>query len=185
MLSDRQHIRLAIRLATRAVRLAIRLATYSVPLAISLATYSVLINALFRTLCHTQGLSQIQTASDEYKWGVKLSELTRIWRGGCIIRAKILNDISDALKTNPDLESLLLDEGLASELAEASDGLRAIVAKAVANGLSAPGFSGALAYFDGMRRGRCSANMIQAQRDFFGAHTFKRLDKEGAYHAAW
>mmetsp|Transcript_21332 Transcript_21332/g.46798 ORF Transcript_21332/g.46798 Transcript_21332/m.46798 type:complete len:504 (-) Transcript_21332:486-1997(-) len=143
--------------------------------------------ALFaaKILAYAQGLSVIQAASVEYKWEVKLSELARIWRGGCIIRAKLLNTISAALKKSPHLSTLLLDEEVSAELCEAAGGLRAVVARAVAAGLSAPGFGGALAYFDGMRRGRCSANMIQAQRDFFGAHTFKRLDKEGSFHASW
>jgi len=143
--------------------------------------------ALFaaKVCAYAQGFSVIRAASDEYKWDVQLADLAKIWRGGCIIRARLLNQISDAYHRNSALSSLLLDDELAGQVAEASTGLRAVVQQAVGAGVAVPGLAGALSYFDAMRRGRCSANMIQAQRDFFGAHTYKRVDKEGAFHATW
>mmetsp|Transcript_31308 Transcript_31308/g.43405 ORF Transcript_31308/g.43405 Transcript_31308/m.43405 type:complete len:513 (-) Transcript_31308:155-1693(-) len=138
-----------------------------------------------KVCAYAQGFSVIQAASNEYDWNVELAELARIWRGGCIIRAKLLNEINSAYQRNPGLSSLLLDENLADPMAVASSGLRSVVQRAVAAGVAASGFCGALAYFDAIRRGRCPANMIQAQRDYFGAHTFKRSDKEGSFHAKW
>jgi len=143
--------------------------------------------ALFasKILAYAQGFRVIRAASEERGWGVQPSELARIWRGGCIIRAGLLNNISQAFKRDPGLPSLLLDESIARDVAEAQAGLRWIALRAVEAGIAVPGFTSALAYFDSMRRGRCPANMIQAQRDYFGAHTFKRVDKEGTFHAEW
>lgn len=138
-----------------------------------------------KILAYAQGFTLIKAASDEFKWNICLSDLALIWRGGCIIRADLLNGISTAFKQVPDSPSLLFDSSFADELCIAQKGLRQVVLEAVGKGLAMPGLASSLSYFDSMRRSRCPANMIQAQRDYFGAHTFKRTDKDGSFHATW
>ena len=134
---------------------------------------------------YAQGLSLIRSASDEYKWNVDLSECARLWTGGCIIRAKVLDKIQRAFSENPQLPNLLIDKDLAVELNENSAAWRRVVSLCVTSGIGCPSLCGSLTYFDTYRRGRLPANLTQAQRDFFGGHTFERTDKEGRFHAAW
>ena len=111
--------------------------------------------------------------------------ISMIWRGGCIIRAKFLTKINEAYKRNPALPNLLTDEYFKDIVNNSQDKWRSVVSTATELGIPVPGFSSALMYFDSYRNGRLSANMIQAQRDYFGAHTYKRVDKEGTFHTEW
>ncbi len=117
---------------------------------------------------YAQGLSLIRSASEEYKWNVDLSECARLWTGGCIIRAKVLDRIQKAFKENPALPNLLVDKDFSTELNDRSGAWRRIVALCVTSGIGCPSLCGSLTYFDTYRRGRLTANLTQAQRDFFG-----------------
>jgi 6-phosphogluconate dehydrogenase len=143
-------------------------------------------NALFCAfiITYTQGMSLLQAASKEKEYGVDLADISKIWRGGCIIRSALLEEMRSAYAANADLSSLLLDDKFAAILGEHSGSLRRIVASFVTNGIPAMTFSSVLAYFDAFRTERLPANLIQAQRDFFGAHTYQRTDKEGTFHTA-
>jgi 6-phosphogluconate dehydrogenase len=134
---------------------------------------------------YAQGLSLIKAASDEYKWNVDLSECARLWTGGCIIRAKLLDGIQAAFSQNRDLANLLVDPSIASEVVARLPGWRRTVAGCVANGIACPALCSSLNYFDTYRRGRLASNLTQAQRDYFGGHTYERLDKPGRFHSAW
>lgn len=135
---------------------------------------------------YAQGMNLIRTAGIEGGWKLNLGAIARIWKGGCIIRAKFLDRIKLAYDRNPDLPSLLVDEEFASELADAQDSWRNVVSQAVQNGIAIPATTGSLAYYDGFRRGTLmSAQLVQAQRDFFGSHTYKRLDRPGTFHTRW
>jgi len=134
---------------------------------------------------YAQGMALLRAASKENDYGIDMAETARIWKGGCIIRAAFLDDISNAFRRNPALANLLLDEWFASAVAEREDALRRVVCLAAGHGLPVPAMSASLAYYDGYRRARGSAYLIQAQRDFFGAHTFERTDKEGTFHEQW
>ncbi|WP_168121997.1 NADP-dependent phosphogluconate dehydrogenase [Paenibacillus sp. HB172176] len=143
--------------------------------------------ALFASkICsYAQGFAQMRAASEEYGWDLRYGDIAMIFRGGCIIRARFLQNIKDAYDRDPALRNLLLDEYF-KEIVESYQGAwREVVAAAVASGVPVPGFSSALAYFDSYRTERLPANLLQAQRDYFGAHTFKRLDKEGTFHFNW
>jgi 6-phosphogluconate dehydrogenase len=144
-------------------------------------------NALYAAkICsYAQGMNLIRAASDEYGWNLKLGSIARIWKGGCIIRAAFLDRIKEAFDADPTLKSLLVDPGFAAELSARQASWRKIVVLAVSNGIPVPGLSGSLAYFDAYRRERLPANLLQAQRDLFGAHTFERVDREGSFHADW
>ena len=134
---------------------------------------------------YAQGFALLRAASAEYGYDLAYGEIARIWRGGCIIRARFLNDIRAAFDRNPDLVNLLVDPEF-SKLVEARQGaLRQVVQLAAANGIPAPAFSSALAYYDAYRSARLPANLTQAQRDYFGAHTYQRLDREGTFHTEW
>ncbi len=133
-------------------------------------------------LTYAQGMSLLQRASAESNYGLDLAEIARIWRGGCIIRSKLLESIRKAYATNPALESLLLDKDIARLLHSRVSSLRKAVVAFNENGIPAACFSSALAYFDAFRTERLPANLIQAQRDYFGAHTYQRIDKEGTFH---
>ena len=141
-------------------------------------------NALFCAfiLTYAQGMSLLQRASAEKQYGLELSEIARIWRGGCIIRSKLLEVIRKAYAADPMLESLLLDKTISDMLNSRAGSLRKTVVAFNENGIPAACFSSALAYFDAFRTERLPANLIQAQRDFFGAHTYQRTDKEGTFH---
>jgi len=136
-------------------------------------------------LAFAQGLALLQQASRVYDYHLELSEVARIWRGGCIIRAAVLEDIRAAYRAQPDLPHLLLDPHLVREVTARMPDLRAMAAAAAALGLPAPGLMASLAYYDAWRSARLPANLIQAQRDYFGAHTYQRTDLPGAFHTHW
>ena len=134
---------------------------------------------------YAQGFGLMRLASQEYGYNLNYGEIARIWRGGCIIRARFLNDISQAFQRNPDLPNLMVDPQFAQRLNAGQLALRRVVALAAENGIPALAFSSALAYFDAYRSARLPANLTQAQRDYFGAHTYRRVDREGSFHTQW
>jgi 6-phosphogluconate dehydrogenase len=144
-------------------------------------------NALYISMIATyaQGMALLQKASVTYGYNLDLEAVARIWRGGCIIRAALLEDIRTAYKTKADLPNLLLDPHLGKEFLSRVDDLREVVQMAAALGLPAPGLMATLSYFDAYRSAVLPANLIQAQRDFFGAHTYERLDAPGVFHTEW
>ena len=136
---------------------------------------------------YAQGMNLIKAASDANQWNVDLGECARIWKAGCIIRAKFLDLITNAYKKNPDLSSLLVDPFFAGEIIKRQMAWRRVVTLAVATGIAVPSLSASLGYFDQYRKARLPANLVQAQRDYFGSHTFERTDKPRgkAYHCIW
>jgi 6-phosphogluconate dehydrogenase len=134
---------------------------------------------------YAQGFAQMRAASDEYGWNLQYGEIAKIFRGGCIIRARFLQNITDAYARNTGLKNLLLDEYFKGVVEDYQDAWREVVSVAVARGIPVPAFASALAYFDSYRSERLPANLLQAQRDYFGAHTFQRVDKEGTFHFQW
>jgi 6-phosphogluconate dehydrogenase len=134
---------------------------------------------------YAQGFALLRLASKEYNYGLNHGEIARIWRGGCIIRARFLNEIRRAFVRDPDLPNLMLDPEFARVLNARQDALRKIVALATGNGIPILALGSALAYFDGYRSARLPANLTQAQRDYFGAHTYRRVDREGVFHTQW
>ncbi|ROQ94759.1 6-phosphogluconate dehydrogenase (decarboxylating) [Streptomyces sp. 2132.2] len=138
-----------------------------------------------KIVSYTQGFHQIQAGSEEYGWGVDLGAVSSLWRGGCIIRAAFLDRIRTAYDAQPDLPSLLADPGFAQEIGEAQEDWRAVVVAAVSHGIPVPAFSASLAYYDALRAERLPAALTQGQRDFFGAHTYRRTDREGTFHTLW
>jgi 6-phosphogluconate dehydrogenase len=138
-----------------------------------------------KVVAYSQGFDQIAAASDEYNWNIDRGAMARIWRGGCIIRARFLNRITEAYERNPNLPLLLADQYFTDAVGECLPAWRRVVATAAQNGIPTPAFSSSLAYYDGIRAERLPAALIQAQRDFFGAHTYRRVDGEGSFHTAW
>jgi 6-phosphogluconate dehydrogenase len=136
-------------------------------------------------LAYGQGMAQLRAASTAKGYDLQLADVVRIWRGGCIIRSALLEQILAAYSRHPDLSNLLLDEDLGARVAGRQGELRFVVASGVALGIPAPGFMSALAYFDGYRSAWLPANLIQAQRDYFGAHTYERVDAQGVFHTQW
>jgi 6-phosphogluconate dehydrogenase len=134
---------------------------------------------------YAQGFVQLDAAAEEFGWKLNNGNIALLWRGGCIIRAKFLEDIKAAFDKNRDLENLLLDDFFRTAIEKAQPSWRRVVSAAAEFGLPAPGFSAALSYFDGFRRDRLPANLLQAQRDYFGAHTYQRVDKPGTFHTDW
>src|SRR5262249_11270162 len=134
---------------------------------------------------YAQGMAMLRTASLARGWNLRLAELARIWTGGCIIRAQFLGRIKEAFTRDPALLNLLLDESFQRELAQRQDALRRVVARAASAGLPVPAHSSALAYYDSLRRTRLPQNLTQAQRDYFGAHTYERVDRPGTFHTHW
>lgn len=134
---------------------------------------------------YTQGFYQYKKASDEYKWSLRLDEIALIFRGGCIIRASILNEISEAYKEDQNLSNLLLSPFFNNKANEYQYALRQTVIKAMERGIYTPTLSASLSYYDGYRSKNSGANIIQAQRDYFGAHTYQRIDKDGVFHTEW
>jgi 6-phosphogluconate dehydrogenase len=134
---------------------------------------------------YAQGFALMDEAGKEYKWELKFGEIAKIWRGGCIIRARFLHRITEAYQRDPKLMNLMLDPFFKDVLTSAQEKWRHVVATAATRGLPVPAFSSALAYFDGYRHERLPANLIQAQRDYFGAHTYQRIDREGVFHTEW
>lgn len=138
-----------------------------------------------KIMSYAQGFAQLRTASKEYDWNLPFGEIAKIWRAGCIIRAQFLQKITDAYETTPDLENLLLDAYFVEITKKYQQAVREVVAVAVQAGVPVPTFSSAIAYFDSYRSPRLPANIIQAQRDYFGAHTYERTDREGIFHYSW
>jgi len=134
---------------------------------------------------YAQGMNIIRAKSNEQEWGIDVGGLARIWKGGCIIRAGFLDDIKKAYYNNPDLDSLLMDPFFAQAIADNDASWRKVVQLAVGAGVAVPGMTASLSYFDTYRRERLPANLVQAQRDFFGSHTYERFDKEGWFHTVW
>lgn len=134
---------------------------------------------------YAQGMNLIRAKSAEKGWNLKLGQLTRIWKGGCIIRAVFLDRIKKAYDRNPNLPNLLVDPEFAKEIIERQSGWRRVVSIAINSGISTPGMSSSLAYFDTYRRSKLPANLVQAQRDYFGAHTYERIDIDGSFHTEW
>jgi 6-phosphogluconate dehydrogenase len=143
--------------------------------------------ALFASmiLTYDQGFALLRVASKKYQYNLDLEAVARIWRGGCIIRAGLLEDFRGAYKAQVDLPNLLIDERIAGMVEERQSALREVVQNAAAWGLPVPGMMTSLAYFDGYRSAWLPANLIQAQRDFFGAHTYQRVDTDGVFHTQW
>src|SRR6266850_117882 len=134
---------------------------------------------------YAQGFVQLQSAAAEYKWPLNYGDCAMLWRGGCIIRAVFLDRIKEAFDADAKLENLLLAPYFAKAVDEAQDSWRHVVSTAAELGIPVPAFATALAYYDGYRRGRLPANLLQAQRDYFGAHTYERTDKPGTFHTDW
>jgi len=140
---------------------------------------------LSKIVSYAQGFAQMREASDEYNWDLNYGEIAMIFRGGCIIRAQFLQKIKDAYDRDPELKNLLLDPYF-SEIAENYQAaLREVISGAVMNGIPVPSFAAALSYYDSYRTETLPANLLQAQRDYFGAHTYNRIDKEGTFHTNW
>jgi 6-phosphogluconate dehydrogenase len=138
-----------------------------------------------KVVAYAQGFDQIQAGSDEYGWNIDRGAMATIWRGGCIIRARFLNRIREAYDENPALPSLLVAPYFAEAVTAGVDSWRRVVADAARAGVPTPAFSSSLAYYDGLRRDRLPAALIQGLRDNFGAHTYRRTDKDGTFHTLW
>ena len=138
-----------------------------------------------KVVAYAQGFDQMRAASKEYGWDLDLGAMATIWRGGCIIRARFLDRIREAYDGSPELASLLVDDYFREAVQNAEAAWRRVVVGAVQAGVPVPGFVSALAYYDGLRSERLPAALIQGLRDFFGAHTYRRLDKEGSFHTRW
>jgi 6-phosphogluconate dehydrogenase len=134
---------------------------------------------------YSQGISLLSHASKAYKYELKLDEVVKIWRGGCIIRALVLEIIRSAFQQEAGLPNLMLNGVMAEKLISSEEGIRRVVRIATENGIPVPVFMASLAYYDGYRKGWLPSNLVQAQRDLFGAHTYKRTDREGDFHTQW
>ncbi len=135
--------------------------------------------------CYAQGFAQLQAASREYKYNLKQAEIAQIWKGGCIIRAQLLNPIQSAFRAKLELENLMLDPSFSRLINDTCDSLREVVNTTTNLGTPCLAFSTSLGYIDSYRQKRLPANLLQAQRDYFGAHTYRRIDKEGVFHTEW
>lgn len=144
-------------------------------------------NALYasKIVSYAQGMELLSAASHQYNWNLNFGDIATIWRGGCIIRAKFLNRIVEAYQRDPALHNLLLDPYFTDIIKTTQDNWRIAVGTAVQHGVAVPAFSASLAYFDSYRSARLPSNLLQAQRDFFGAHTYERVDKSGVFHTEW
>jgi 6-phosphogluconate dehydrogenase len=138
-----------------------------------------------KIVSYAQGFAQIAAAADDEGWDIDLGAMATIWRGGCIIRARFLDRIREAYDQEPGLKNLMLADFFADALREAQDPWRRVVARAAELGIPTPAFSSSLAYYDGYRRARGPASLIQGLRDLFGAHTYTRIDREGTFHVLW
>lgn len=134
---------------------------------------------------YAQGFAQMRAASEEYNWNLNYGNIAMIFRGGCIIRAQFLQNIKNAYDRNPEVKNLLLDPYFQDIVETYQDAWRQVVSVAIAHGVPVPAFTSALAYFDSYRTETLPANLLQAQRDYFGAHTYQRIDKEGTFHTQW
>lgn len=140
---------------------------------------------LSKICSYAQGFAQLRAASNEYNWNLNYGDIAMIWRGGCIIRAQFLQKIKDAYDRDPNLANLLLDPYFKDIADRYQESLRQVISVAVLNGVPVPALSAALSYYDSYRTETLPANLIQAQRDYFGAHTYERIDKEGTFHTNW
>jgi len=140
-----------------------------------------------KIVSYAQGFVLIREASREYKWNIDMGACALMWRGGCIIRSKFLGNIKGAFDKNPDLANLLLDDFFREKITQCQDGWREVCALAVRYGIPCPTFQAALAYYDGYRTASLPANLLQAQRDYFGAHMYERVDKprKQMFHTNW
>jgi len=140
-----------------------------------------------KIISYAQGYMLLKAAAAEYNWDLNYGGIALLWRGGCIIRSAFLGEINQAYDNNPKLENLLLDDYFKGEIDQAQAGWRRVIAKAAEAGIPTPAMSSALAFYDGYRSERLPANLLQAQRDFFGAHTYERLDKPRGefFHTDW
>ncbi|QZN92902.1 NADP-dependent phosphogluconate dehydrogenase [Limosilactobacillus panis] len=138
-----------------------------------------------KVMSYAQGFEQMRIDSERYNWNLKMGELAQIWRAGCIIRAQFLQNITDAFDKNPDLKNLLLDDYFKDIAKKYQKAIRDIVALAVKAGIPVPALSAAISYYDSYRAEVVPANLLQAQRDYFGAHTYERVDRPGNYHYTW
>jgi 6-phosphogluconate dehydrogenase len=136
-------------------------------------------------VAYAQGMHLLAQASTEYKYNLQLDGIALIWRGGCIIRSAFLEDIYQAFKNDKALAHLLLDNNIASKVNGVIGGMRSVVSASVSAGIAIPAFTASLSYFDALKSERMPLNLIQAQRDYFGAHTYERIDKEGSFHTQW
>lgn len=134
---------------------------------------------------YAQGMGLIQKGSENFKWGIDLSEVARIWQGGCIIRARFLGKIKEAFQRRPDLPNLLLDVEFRSRIEDSQASWRRVLSFAIEQGVAIPGMTASLSYFDMYRTANLPLNLTQAQRDFFGAHTYERVDRPGFIHTEW
>ncbi len=135
--------------------------------------------------CYAQGLVMLKEASKEYNYGLNLADIARIWKGGCIIRSRLLDPIKQSYKKKPELPNLLVDRRFSRLVNRYSRGLRKVVALASKTGVPAPAYTATLGYIDSYRSELLPANLLQAQRDYFGAHTYQRVDREGTFHTEW
>ena len=144
-------------------------------------------NALYAAMIITyaQGMAVLSAASKQKKYNLHLNDVARIWRGGCIIRAALLEEIRSAYESRPDLSNLVFDESLSRALSPRQESLRSVVRTAVAAGIPVPAFSASLGYFDALTSAWLPANLVQAQRDYFGSHTYERIDERGVFHTEW
>jgi 6-phosphogluconate dehydrogenase len=144
-------------------------------------------NALYasKIVSYAQGMELLGAASIQYKWDLNFGDIATIWRGGCIIRAKFLNRIVEAYQRDRNLHNLLLDSYFTDIIEKTQDNWRVAVSTAVEHGVAVPAFSASLGYFDSYRSARLPSNLLQAQRDYFGAHTYERVDKPGVFHTEW
>jgi 6-phosphogluconate dehydrogenase len=138
-----------------------------------------------KIVSYTQGMELLRSGSTTYDWNLNLSDIATIWRGGCIIRARFLNRIVEAYRRDPALHNLLLDRYFTRAIRKTQPKWRLVLSTAIKYGVAAPAFSASLAYFDSYRSARLPANLLQAQRDFFGAHTYERTDRPGVFHTDW
>ncbi|ADJ78849.1 NADP-dependent phosphogluconate dehydrogenase [Lactobacillus salivarius] len=138
-----------------------------------------------KIMSYAQGFEQLRVASENYNWNLNYGDMAKIWREGCIIRAQFLQKITDAYEKNPELKNLMLDDYFKKIVEEYQNDVRDIAALAIKAGVACPGFSSAITYYDQYRSAHLPANIIQAQRDYFGAHTYERTDREGVYHYEW
>jgi 6-phosphogluconate dehydrogenase len=140
-----------------------------------------------KLISYAQGFSLMRRASTHYDWNLNFGAIASIWRKGCIIRSAFLNKITEAYHKNPKLENLLFDSFFQGKIEAAIPALRKVVAEGALSGIALPAMSSALSYFDGLRTLHSAANLIQAQRDYFGAHTYERVDREPGhfFHTDW
>ena len=140
-----------------------------------------------KIVSYAQGFALMQEASRSHKWGLNYGNIALLWRGGCIIRSVFLGKIKEAFDINPALPNLLLDPFFRGKMEKAEQGLRNVCIAAIQNGVPTPAFTSALSYYDGYRSARLPANLLQAQRDYFGAHTYERIDRPRGefFHTNW